>query len=320
MNMDILYSRFKGTFVVPTLYKASAPGTLMLLGEHAVLNNKPAIVAAINQRVTVTLSPRNDRTIRIYSTLGQVETSLDQCKIQKPFQYVLTAILTLKEKLNCGFELTIESDFPSNVGYGSSAAVTVATLAVLINFAGVQALFHNHQALFELAKTVILKVQGVGSGADAAASVYGGIVVYQQNAPFILKQLPYLPPIVTMYSGYKTPTVEVVKKVMQTQNKYPKIYEKIYDTMENCVLEAIEVIQTENWARLGELFNIHQGLMNAIGVGTPLLNELIDKLNAEPTIYGAKISGSGLGDSIIGLGTTPELPPIKISLQGVCSE
>ena len=43
-------------------FKASAPGSLMLLGEHAVLHGKPALVGALDKRITVTLTPmRHDR-------------------------------------------------------------------------------------------------------------------------------------------------------------------------------------------------------------------------------------------------------------------
>ena len=45
----------------------SAPGKIHLLGEHAVVYGKPALLVAINKRCTVTLTPRKDKQIEIIS-------------------------------------------------------------------------------------------------------------------------------------------------------------------------------------------------------------------------------------------------------------
>lgn len=330
--MDIHYSVCKGIFVAPTLYKTSAPGTLMVLGEHAVLQNKPAIVAAVNQRMSVCLKARSDRQIVIRSSLGSIQFHLEDCILQRPFQYMIASILLFKDTLHSGFELTVVSDFRSDVGLGSSAAVTVATLAVLHQFV-YEGNVPDSVKLLEMAKAAILTVQGIGSGADVAASVYGGVVVYQQHAPYVLKHFLSSLPLVAIYCGYKTPTIDVIKQVHAMQQKYSAVFEKIYATIEQCVLEAIPTIEQQNWLRLGEIFNIHQGLMNALGVATPELNALIDYLNAFPTVLGAKISGSGMGDCVIGLGaintsSRPESKkfsgelyiPLETSLKGVCYE
>ncbi len=300
-------------------YRASAPGSLFLLGEHAVLHNKRAIVLAIDKRINVTLKPRFDNQIHIHSVLGNLESSINKLTIEKPFQFILAAIKLFEERLKFGFDLFITSEFSSEVGLGSSAAVTVATLAVLEQFVAKEKNV-NHLRLFEMAKSIIREVQGVGSGADVAASVYGGVIVYQQYAPYILKKLLFLLPLVVIYSGYKTPTPEVIKKVEKDRSLYPKVFEALYEVMDQTVFEAILLIEQENWPALGRVMDIQQGVMNALGVSTPLLNQLVDALKVLPDIYGVKISGSGLGDCIIGLGGEGSLPTqlnvSKISLAG----
>jgi len=47
--------------------KISAPGKLHLLGEHAVVYNKPAILAAVDKRCFVEINPRKDKKIKISS-------------------------------------------------------------------------------------------------------------------------------------------------------------------------------------------------------------------------------------------------------------
>src|SRR5438045_3958935 len=74
------------------LLRASAPGSLMLLGEYAVLHGQHALVCAIDKRMTVTLSPRDDKKILIESALGHYETTLSDLKLVSPFRFVLATL------------------------------------------------------------------------------------------------------------------------------------------------------------------------------------------------------------------------------------
>jgi mevalonate kinase len=51
------------------------------------------------------------------------------------------------------------------------------------------------------------------------------------------------------------------------------------------------------------LFNRYHGLMDALGVNDATLSQLVYQLRSQPNIRASKISGSGLGDCVIGLGT-----------------
>src|SRR5690349_12767806 len=114
------------------LFKASAPGSLMLLGEYGVLHGTPALVCAVDKRMCVTLTPRADERIEIESTLhGTYQTELNQIKIEAPFQFVLGALQHYQSKMRRGCDIKIESEFSDKMGLGSSSAVTVATLACL---------------------------------------------------------------------------------------------------------------------------------------------------------------------------------------------
>lgn len=297
----------------PVSYKVSAPGSLFLLGEHAVLHNKRALVMSIDKRITVSLIPRDDSLIGIRSALGQHETSLTNLSIQAPFEYILTAIQRYLPELNTGFDLEVESDFSSTQGLGSSAAVCLSTVAVLDRYtqqrdpASLPTILNS---LFQSARDVVRSVQGLGSGADVAASTVGGVVLYQQDHPSILKRFSQLPPVVVCYSGFKTKTVDVVNRFEHQRLKYPKMYEGLFSASDEAVIAAQQALEKEDWPALGELFNSQQGVMDAYGVGLPVLTQLINTLRQEPTIWGAKISGSGLGDCVIGLGTLKTTIPV----------
>lgn len=272
----------------------------MLFGEHAVLHGSPAIATAVDQYISVNLTPRNDQQINIHSDrLGHYQTTIDSLTITKPFTFILAVISQYKPQLNSGFDLSVHSEFADTLGLGSSAAVTVATLSALHQWLHLP---NTPMDLYLAAKQAIITVQGAGSGADAAASAFSGVIAFQVE-PLKIEPLPQIPAISLVYSGYKTPTKEVIAKVAKQHAQFPPLYEQIYSAMGQCTKSAINAIKQQQWETLAQLIHIYQGLMQALGVSTPQLNQLINNLAAQPNMLGAKISGSGLGDCIWGLGS-----------------
>jgi mevalonate kinase len=287
------------------LYEASAPGSVMLLGEHAVLHGYSAVVCAVNRRISVKLKPRDDDKIHIFSeALGECVTDIKTLSlINKKFQFVLVAINQFKEQLACGFDLHIVSEFSAKVGLGSSAAVTVATLAVLQKWLDNKL---NLNKLYEEGLVVVRNVQQrLGSGADVAASVFGGVLHYQIKPAKIIK-LNYFPKISLVYTGYKTPTVEVIKKVQEGQAKDPEYFAGLFKLMGECTELGVKCIKRKDLIVLGDVFALHQEAQEKLGVSDKVINEIIVKANKLPGLNGAKISGAGLGDCIVVLGELPK--------------
>ena len=151
---------------------ASAPGKIILFGEHFVVHGTDAILAAIDKRVTVTSSFTDNNTIKVNSQLGTIEVPIDQSwgerkfaweqgkpydkdfpEIPKeitdigtfaPFVYLARMFWDLmrvrKENKSIqpvfdksGLEITIDSDIPVGVGLGSSSASCVAATASITN-------------------------------------------------------------------------------------------------------------------------------------------------------------------------------------------
>ena len=281
------------------LYSASAPGSLMLLGEHAVLHGQPALVCAIDKRIHVTLTPRGDTKLILSSVLGEYETNLSELTLHPPFQFVLGSLKRYQGILKKGCQIQIESEYSSKTGLGSSAAVTVATLAVVRTWLGRSLLPFD---LLKEACLVIQEVQGTGSGADAAASVYGGVLSYCMR-PLSVQKLPEVYPLTVVYSGSKTPTPVVIQHVQQRFGSYPEVFRYICMSIGACTKQAMALLRKQQVDAVGFMMNIQQGLMEALGVSTPVLEALISQLKTQSGITGAKISGSGLGDCVIGWGS-----------------
>ena len=291
----------------------------MMLGEHAVLHGSQALVCAVNKRIKLTFTPRSDEKLFFQSDLGQYNTDLRDIIIRQPFHFVLTAIKQFADRLSTGFDLRIESEFPDIVGFGSSAAVTAATIAGLHSLLNES---YDLDSIFNDSLKTVRYIQGTGSGADVAASVFGGVVAYRYT-PLEIYKIETTFPITVVYSGKKTPTTQVIGQVSSLRNKFPELCESIYGAMDKSCTLAFNAIKKNNWDHLGELFNINQGLMDALGVCDLTLAQIVYELRNDPGITGAKISGSGLGDCVIALGTIllSNFPystlPVEIEAEGI---
>ena len=306
------------------LFKASAPGSLMILGEHAVLYGSSALVCAIDKRMTVSVEERQDQQIHLQSSLGLYQTTISELQLVAPFQFVLATLQHFQSDMQVGCNIVIESQFSDKVGFASSAAVTVACVKVLTQFLQIEM---DDMALIRTARQIIRAVQGMGSGADVAACVLGGMVAFNAD-PFSAERLPYQHTLTAVYSGYKTPTTDVVQQVVARTALYPELMHAILHSIGHCATLGIAAARTKDWRQLGDVMSMQQGLMQALGVSNDLLNEIIVALN-QHAILGAKISGSGLGDCVIALGHVSTwqfkqkevcLIPVAMSEQGVMCE
>ncbi|EAR60276.1 mevalonate kinase [Neptuniibacter caesariensis] len=303
--------------------KVKVPGSIMLMGEHAVLFGEKALACAVDKYIHIELVPRPDSEIHIDSALAQYQSVLEDIADEPKLSFVIAAVRRYSAKLPSGFLLRIQSEFSHKVGLGSSAAVTAGVVAALSAFTN-QSL--EPQALFDKALKIVHQVQeGRGSGTDLVASIYGAVVSYRVE-PREITSLPALPEISLFYAGYKTKTPDVLKIVEAKAVKQPEVYSEIYKLM-GLVTEKAEVaLKQKNWLALGELMNNYQGLMDALGVSDRSLCDIIYSLRGSGRILGAKISGSGLGDCVLSLGndsglTLPyEQIPVGVSAEGVTIE
>ncbi len=280
--------------------KASAPASMMLLGEHAVLQNYSAIVCAINRRITVNLTPRSDNKIHIESALGEFKSTLDNFSSDPRFKFICAVIESFRNKLIQGFNLNIHSDFSHQVGLGSSAAVTTSCVCAFDRWLNAGFPFDLH-TVFLAARSIVQNVQGLGSGADVAASVWGGTLAYQMN-PLSITKLKYNPPISAVYSGHKTPTPEVVRWLEAEALKFPERIQTLFEKINASCVKATAFINQGDWSALGSILNENQRYMQELGLSNAMLDELNQQLHSHPEILGSKISGSGMGDCVIAIG------------------
>jgi mevalonate kinase len=275
----------------------------MLFGEHAVLRGGQAIVAAIDCRLSVTLTPRSDEIIEVQSSLGRATTTIYDLTFGSHFRFVEEAFRLVQRQLKSGASVTITSRIDPTVGLASSASVTVALLTALMTWLDGS---YDRKQLLHNSCTVIRNVQGYGSGADAASIIYGGVISYHADTACVAQLTTDLP-LVLVYSGKKTPTPEVIRIVQAKEKRLPVVYRDLFSAINDVTAEAIIALSNADYQQVGLLMNHAQGLMEALGVSTKELASICWALRESPSIFGAKISGSGLGDAAVGLGAIQEV-------------
>jgi mevalonate kinase len=242
----------------------------------------------------------------------------------RPFHFIGAVIKKYAPAFKTGFDLRIEADFPADVGLGSSSAITVAALAAIKT--RLNGSFPERGALMRESIEIIRLVQGRGSGADAAAAVWGGILLYLA-APEVVRRYHKLPPIELVYAGYKTPTPEVIEIVEKARAKSIDGYKALYNRIDVCTMFADGALQKADWQTLGNALSRGQLMMEMLGVCDEALAEIVAAMTAMPDILGVKISGSGLGDCVLGIGKLDaiewpyrvidvELSPRGVELEG----
>lgn len=170
--------------------RASAPGKIFLLGEYAVLEDHPALIGAVDRRVQVTFTAA-DSALCAVSTLWTVA---------EPVRDILGAAGRIGAGVSAALELLGHNEWPRGelhvdssalfegarkLGFGSSAAVVVATLGAIAHAHGydiTSAAFR--QRAFPIARRWHNAAQGTeGSGGDIAASLFGGVTRLAAGQP-----------------------------------------------------------------------------------------------------------------------------------------
>uniref|UniRef100_A0A7C3M9E9 Mevalonate kinase n=1 Tax=Archaeoglobus fulgidus TaxID=2234 RepID=A0A7C3M9E9_ARCFL len=266
---------------------ASAPGKIILFGEHAVVYGRHAVVSAINLRCRVKV--KKSAIFKIKSVLGETGLDFDR------HPYVVQAVRRFMEVKNIpGAEIEIESDIPVGSGLGSSGAVTVATVAALnAEFDGGM----DKEDIFRMARQVEIDVQGRASGIDPFISTFGDSWLFPERKKVLM---PFKFFVINLGSRS---TAEMVRRVAELREKHPEVIERIFDSIDAISLEAAEITSED---RLEELIAINQSLLRAIGVSNPEIDRTIAELERKG--LRAKITGAGGGGCIFGLyrGEKPE--------------
>ena len=280
---------------------ASAPGKTILFGEHAVVYGEPAIAGAVNKRATIRLKESLSG-VSIFKSddLGfeaELDTVAKRYTLKKGRPGIINYILEILSKYHdhSPIEIDLSLDIPIGSGLGSSAAVTVATLAALFKYHGREL---DKITIAKKAHEIESSVQGMASPLDTRVSTFGGLIYLSRDKKIARFKTDLKSSFVIGYTSKRGNTGRMVKSVKTLKEEYPKVVDPIIQTIGKITDEAkMAIIRREEY-KLGELMNLNQGLLDSIGINTNELSRMV-YLARKAGASGSKITGAGGGGSII---------------------
>jgi mevalonate kinase len=271
---------------------ASAPGKVILTGEHFVVNGAYSIAAAISKRAKVTLS---ETTGDSYITHGGRRSKLHENDGQFAMLKAILLQVLAESKTRRNFAVSIYSQIPSGSGLGSSAAVSVATSAATLKFFDLDT---SRDSIFNTALLGERKVHGNPSGIDVEASIRGGMILFSKSGETRSIHLDRALQLLVIYSGKHRRTGALISKVAARKKRFPHFFDRLTNAASFMSLGMVDAISVGDLPRLGAFMNISQTALDWIGVSTPFLDKMLDDM-ASLDIFGAKLTGAGGGGSII---------------------
>ncbi len=277
--------------------KASAPGKVILFGEHFVVYGVKTILCAINKRITVTAEKIEEEKIVIKSNIGNLisEPNKPISEINsplKPFYYLANKMI---QNQTTGIEIIVESDIPLGVGLGSSSACCVAGAAA------VSRLFEetSKEKILELAIEAEKTIFQNTSGADCTVCTYGGIMEYDKNHGFTKIESEPNFHLVIANSNIEHSTESVVAEVKQFKEENEVEFSNLCDNESKLVEDVLQLLKNNNNKELGQKIIQNQKYLETIGVSNEKLRDMIQV--GQKASFGAKITGAGGGGCVFAL-------------------
>ncbi len=299
------------------MVQASAPGKVILLGEHAVVYGRPAIAVPVSQvRATATVEPLPPGSGLTLVALDLGRTArLGEAPLDDPLAAAAYHTLAHLDLAGLDGLVTVRSTIPIAGGMGSGAAVAAAIVRALVAFVGAEL---SPAEISSLVLEVEKLHHGTPSGIDNT------VVVYEQPVYFLRQQPPQTfavgAPLSLLIadSGIPSSTRQVVGGVRQRWQADPAHYEALFDQIGGLVEQARQAIEAGLVAALGALMDRNHALLQEMGVSTPELDGLVQAAR-QAGACGAKLSGAGGGGSVVALVQPERAAAVQAALEAVAA-
>ncbi len=292
---------------------ASAPGKIILFGEHAVVYGRPALAVPVTQvHADAVVVEATRRGIWIDAPDVNLHAELNTLPSDHPIASVIHNFLFLwRVSPFPDLEIRISSTIPVASGLGSGAAVTVALTRALASY-------FKHPITEEEVNAFAYEIEklhhGTPSGIDNTVITYASPVYFIKGNPIETFRVGRPFTIVIGDTGIRAPTRESVGDVRKLWQANQPRWEMIFDQVGKIAQTARQLIENGDTDQLGPLMDENHAQLQELTVSSPELDTLVAAARQSGAL-GAKMSGGGRGGNMIALVTPDTAESVSTSLQ-----
>lgn len=283
---------------------ATAPGKVILFGEHAVVYGRPAIAAPVSEvRATAEIEDAAAGGVRILAPDVDQDYRLADASSEDP----LAAAVRLVQR-EAGLDrlpdltITVRSDIPIASGLGSGAATAAALIRALARHLEREDLAQDAQ-VSDLTYEVEKIHHGTPSGID-------NTVVALEQPVFFVRQEPdnrietfrVARPLHLLIgdTGRRSSTKEVVGDVRRQWQRETQRFEELFAACGRISRAARSAVEAGDLPHLGRLMRENHAILKEMTVSSPELDRLVQAAG-DAGALGAKLSGAGRGGNMVAL-------------------
>jgi mevalonate kinase len=295
----------------------TAPGKVILLGEHAVVYGTPAMavpVSSVRARAEVVELPPHEPSVIHALDLGRVIVA-DRVSGEETSDGLLVAYHNALELVgrspeDAHLSLRVMSRIPVARGMGSGAAVAAAIIRAVAAHYQIEVAADRLSALVYESERIY---HGSPSGIDNAVVSYEAPIYFQRGAePEVLtNRVPLV--LLVADTGLASSTREVVADVRQAYEQEPARYQALFDRIGDCVRVGRAALEQGTPDGLGEAMRANHGYLQEMVVSHPALDALVEAAMSAGAL-GAKLSGSGRGGCMVALVAAEDRETVRRAL------
>ncbi|MBK8903956.1 MAG: mevalonate kinase [Anaerolineaceae bacterium] len=284
--------------------EATAPGKIILFGEHAVVYGRPAIAAPISQlraKATITHSSSNN----CYIVAPDLNRH-DRLQDLPPDDALALAARQVLDAAQIAWPpdvtIYVNSQIPIASGMGSGAAIAAAIIRALAQHLQRPDLLTNER-VSALAYEVEKIHHGTPSGIDNTVVAYEQPIWFVRQSPYNqIEPFTVAAPLrfVVADTGVRSSTKIAVGDVRRQYNEQPARFAQIFDACGRIARTARMAIETGSVTQVGQLMTENHGWLQKMTVSSSELDRLVAAA-LEAGALGAKLSGAGRGGNMIAL-------------------
>ena len=290
--------------------RTSAPGKVILFGEHAVVYDKLGIATSVGLETLVEVIQNNDNIVSyeiedygLKKTMTEKElleffNLIEKLKKEKKFDEIKE--IQKKEKLSAAFfvistlmkrygfkpvRITGKTNVKKNLGSGSSAFSAIALS--LSKYLGKEI---SKKEISDLAyEGDIVAHGGTPSGIDNSAVTYGGYISYRKSEGIKKLDINFELPLIFVDSGEPSRTVETVPYIRDQRNGNREFVDKVLDRLDDISIQSLEALKQQKMGFFGELMFEYYIELKKLNISTEKLDKIVEiaiknkALGAKPT-------------------------------------